>query len=145
MLQWAQGYVYLFKLVFFIFFRWIPRSRIVHHTCFRYFYFFHNLLTIVFLKYQLSWIWELTINSPTHIGDLPDCINFRWMGSLSLFSLQCLMVASSKHHVSHKVDDSRVVSRSRSTNMNNGTEESIISYCRWWLQRETIPCKNSTD
>lgn len=47
------------------------------------------------------------------------------------FILQHLMVASSKHHLSYKVDDSRVVSRCRSTNMNNGTEESIISYVRW--------------
>ena len=53
------------------------------------------------------------------------------------FILQHLMVASSKHHLSYKMDDNRVVSRCRSTNMNNGAEESIISYFRGWLEEVT--------
>lgn len=68
-------------------------------------------------------------NSPARGGGLPNCINVTWMGSL--FLLQHLMEASSKYHVSHKMDDSRMVSRYRNTNKKNGTEESIISYSRW--------------
>lgn len=56
---------------------------------------------------------------------------------------QLLMVASSKHHVSHEVGDRKVVFSCGGTNMNNGTEESIISYCRWRLQRKTVLCKSS--
>jgi hypothetical protein len=55
---------------------------------------------------------------------------------------QHLMVAGSEHHVSHEMDDRRVVFSCRGTNMNNGTEESIISYCRWLFQRKTVLCKN---
>lgn len=54
---------------------------------------------------------------------------------------QLLMVACSKHHMSREVGDRKVVFSCRGTNMNNGTEESIISYCRWRLQRRQFCVK----
>ena len=107
----------------------------IYHTCFKYFYYFYNLLTTGFLNCQLYWIWEVKMLRPT----LDTCQVVLTLDEWdTYFILQHLMVASSKHYVSHKVDDSRVVSRYRSTNKNNGTEESIISYCRWWLWRKTV-------
>ena len=66
--------------------------------------------------------WMVVLSAAVHASvlTLDDCDTY--------FILQHLMVASSKHHLSYKVDDSRVVSRCRSANINNGTEESIISY-----------------
>lgn len=112
------------------------------HTYFKNFYYFHNLLTFVLLNLHLYWIWDFKILQ-SMLETRQIMLTLDELGSY--FLLQHLMVASSKHHVSHKVDDSRVVSRYRNTNMNNGTEESIISYCRWWLQRKTVLCKNSTN
>lgn len=113
----------------------------IYHICFKYFYYFYNLLTTGFLSCQLYWIWEVKMLWPM----LDTCQVVLTLDEWdTYFILQHLMVASSKHHVSHKVDDSRVVSRCRSTNMNNGTEESIISYCRWWLWRKTVLWKNGT-
>lgn len=83
MQQWAQGYAYLFKLVFLYFL--CEYSELELYTT-------HALdiyiISIIYCVSKIPAILNLrTYNCPTHIGDLPSCINFWWMGSLALFFL----------------------------------------------------------